>query len=145
MACVYRHFDRTGKLLYIGCCQCYIGRLAAHRNNSAWWNRVTKVTIQHFKSRDEAKRAEAEAIRIERPIINIQHNFEHRTLRARRLAKILTLKRSILKRLEKGKRFYVDNGDGRKIVLNLAREVGIQIITRRTSDNNFIVLFKNNL
>ena len=66
MICLYRHFDENDRLLYVGISVDALSRTIQHKR-SAWWGEVATITIQRFATRDEALRAEAEAIRCERP------------------------------------------------------------------------------
>jgi predicted GIY-YIG superfamily endonuclease len=66
VTCLYRHFDENDRLLYVGISVDALSRLIQHKR-SAWWGEVATITIQRFATRDEALKAEAEAIRCERP------------------------------------------------------------------------------
>jgi hypothetical protein len=68
---LYRHFDSEGCLLYVGISLSAIARLAAHRVRSSWFNRIARVEIKRFPSREDAEAAELEAIRTEKPLHNI--------------------------------------------------------------------------
>lgn len=71
MANLYRHFDATGRLLYVGMSLNAIARLVKHREESHWFNQITRVEIEWHKSREHAAYAEAIAIRDEEPLYNI--------------------------------------------------------------------------
>lgn len=72
---VYRHFDKDGKLLYVGKSLSPFGaRLNGHRVSSFWFEEIAVVTIQHFSTDLEASVAEKEAIKRERPLYNKHHN-----------------------------------------------------------------------
>jgi len=45
VAQLYRHFDATGRLLYVGISLFAFRRLAAHERNAGWWKDVRTVTI----------------------------------------------------------------------------------------------------
>lgn len=68
---VYRLFDASGSLLYVGIASKAGRRLAEHANNKAWWSEVGSITFAQFDSRDEAANAEREAIRTESPRYNV--------------------------------------------------------------------------
>lgn len=70
MYCIYRHFGKNGGLLYIGYSSDLLSRTNGHKNNSRWFIKVTRIEIEHFKTRDDALKAEAKAIIEERPIYN---------------------------------------------------------------------------
>lgn len=67
---LYRHFDGQGCLLYVGVSLNALQRLSEHRY-SYWIDRVARVDIERFPSREAALAAEREAIRIEKPLHNI--------------------------------------------------------------------------
>jgi hypothetical protein len=72
---LYRHFDGNGVLLYVGVTRKLGWRLLAHQRNAGWWRDVRTVTITSpYRTRKEALEAEAEAINVERPKFNQQHN-----------------------------------------------------------------------
>lgn len=76
---LYRHFDADGALLYVGISLSALGRLQAHKSGSHWSSKIASVTIESFATREEALRAEKEAIRTERPRFNIAHARERST------------------------------------------------------------------
>jgi len=68
---LYRHFDATGRLLYVGISLSAIARLAEHRREAHWFNDIRRVDIQVFDTLREAAMAERIAIRNEHPLHNI--------------------------------------------------------------------------
>lgn len=66
---LYRHFDAQGRLLYVGISKNALARMEGHAG-SAWYAQIATVTIEHYNSRDSARRAEQEAITSERPAYN---------------------------------------------------------------------------
>ena len=73
---LYRFYDRTDVLLYIGITADLAARLQSHRRDKPWWTSVANIKVEHYPSRKTALKAEAEAIQTERPLYNDQHN-EH--------------------------------------------------------------------
>ena len=69
--CLYRHFDRDGRLLYIGISLNAISRLAGHRDTAHWFYEIARVDIEQYASRREAEAAERKAIYEEKPLHNI--------------------------------------------------------------------------
>ena len=65
---LYRHYDADGRLLYVGISLNHVARLGQHKVNSEWFRSIKTVTIESFGSRDEARQAEARAIRDELPL-----------------------------------------------------------------------------
>jgi hypothetical protein len=75
VAQLYRHFDATGRLLYVGISLFAFRWLAAHERNAGWWKDVRTVTITPpYRTRAEAAAAEIEAIKNEKPLFNQQHH-----------------------------------------------------------------------
>lgn len=70
--CVYRVFDAQGRLLYVGITYSVFLRLGKHNDNAPWAHYATTITLERFKTREEAEAAEAEAILTEDPVWN-QH------------------------------------------------------------------------
>lgn len=70
---LYRHWSHDGQLLYVGVSLSAAARLSQHRDKP-WFDQIAEVTVQTHPSREEAVRAEAEAIRDERPVYNIVGN-----------------------------------------------------------------------
>ncbi|MEV1013740.1 GIY-YIG nuclease family protein [Micromonospora sp. NPDC049801] len=71
---LYRFFDRTDVLLYVGITADLPTRLKSHRKGKPWWTQVANITIEPFETRQEALDAEKRAIREEGPLHNDQHN-----------------------------------------------------------------------
>ena len=71
-AVVYRMYDESDTLLYVGCTHELEERLAAHRRQKSWTARAVRVDVQQFDTRADALAAEEAAIRRERPRYNIQ-------------------------------------------------------------------------
>ncbi len=69
--CLYRHFDKSGALLYVGSCANPLARLKNHKQNSKWFHQIVRVEIEHFTTRVESYSAERTAIATEQPIYNI--------------------------------------------------------------------------
>jgi excisionase family DNA binding protein len=72
MVYLYRHFDRTGKLLYVGISLNHVARLSQHKK-APWVERIARVEIEEHPSRADALDAEKAAIRSEAPEFNKQH------------------------------------------------------------------------
>ena len=71
---LYRHFDASGALLYVGITGDLAARTTWHSKNSAWFPDVRDTTISWIADRSDALVLEAAAIRIERPMHNKVHN-----------------------------------------------------------------------
>jgi hypothetical protein len=71
---LYRFFDASGALLYIGITAALPARLARHREDKPWWCNVAEIKVEHFPTRRAVLEAEREAIIRERPVHNKQHN-----------------------------------------------------------------------
>jgi len=68
-AAVYRLYDASDVLLYIGAANRPAERWGSHANKP-WWTRVARTEIAWYLTRDEALRVEAAAIHAERPLYN---------------------------------------------------------------------------
>lgn len=71
---LYRFYDADDELLYVGISLNLPGRLHQHQKSKTWWKDVAHVAVEHFDSREEALAAEEEAIKTERPLMNVVHN-----------------------------------------------------------------------
>ena len=67
---LYRYFDNKGQLLYVGISFSAIVRASQHKANSNWFDFVSHMTVEKFNSREDASKAEIEAIQSEKPIHN---------------------------------------------------------------------------
>lgn len=74
MTTLYRFFDASGALLYVGIAGRFSARLRAHRREAPWYAAATSITLERFETRAEAEAAERAAIVSERPAHNVQHN-----------------------------------------------------------------------
>jgi hypothetical protein len=70
-AAVYRLFDSSDALLYVGCSQGPDGRAKWHRRHQPWGTDIARHDATWHESRIEALRAEAAAISHESPIHNV--------------------------------------------------------------------------
>lgn len=76
--CLYRHFDGSGVLLYVGITSRIGERIRDHKRHSCWWLEITRIEIERFASRAELIEAEKAAIRSENPLHNVR-NRERKT------------------------------------------------------------------
>lgn len=67
---LYRAFDVSDQLLYVGITDGIDVRFKAHQNSSEWWPLMVRREVEWFDTRREAIRAEASAISKELPIYN---------------------------------------------------------------------------
>jgi predicted GIY-YIG superfamily endonuclease len=70
---VYRIFDKSGRLIYVGCSNTPEARLATHRAAAWWAPQICRIKLKVFPDRQSAIEAEAKAIREENPRWNINH------------------------------------------------------------------------
>lgn len=70
---LYRHFDITGQLLYVGISLSAVARLAQHRTTAHWFGRIARIDIEWHETREAALEAEIAAIVCEAPLCNIVH------------------------------------------------------------------------
>jgi len=72
---LYRFYDATERLLYVGISLSAAGRAADHRGEKGWWRDVARMEVEHLDvARDEALRIERKTILAERPLHNVVHN-----------------------------------------------------------------------
>jgi hypothetical protein len=76
---LYRHYDASGVLLYVGIAKDPLLRSEQHEAQSNWYRFVDRTDIEWFDTRDLASAAERSAITTERPIFNDTHNRANRT------------------------------------------------------------------
>lgn len=69
---VYRCFDASDHLVYVGCTNAPPKRLASHKAGSWWWPQVVYVRNLVFPDRDVALAKEKAAIRRELPSANVK-------------------------------------------------------------------------
>lgn len=69
---LYRHFNESGELLYVGISLSTVSRLAQHRNASHWFAEIASITVETFPTRIGALEAERKAILEENPIHNLK-------------------------------------------------------------------------
>lgn len=67
---IYRLYDATGALLYVGVTWRLDRRMSKH-TAKPWWHQVVRREISNTTSRDDAARQERQAIEVERPRYNI--------------------------------------------------------------------------
>lgn len=108
---LYRHYDASGHLLYVGISLSPMTRTAQHCESSVWFDSVARIEIEWHENRKEALRAERLEIKSASPKFNIAHNCE--TLRG--FVPILRTV-SLLKWLEM---------QGRGAAADLARKTGL--------------------
>lgn len=74
---VYRLFDRSGRLLYVGMGRNPMGRWAAHAEQHAWWPEVASFTVVWHPTRKAAAEEERSALRNEETVHNIHGTERH--------------------------------------------------------------------
>lgn len=75
---LYRFFDATGVLLYIGITSDIPARLKQHGSDKPWWLDVARIAIDPFPDRQSVLAAEKRAIQTEAPLWNVQHQPRER-------------------------------------------------------------------
>lgn len=71
---LYRFYDATGVLLYVGITADPGARWRKHAHEKPWWQEVVKVTLEQLPDRGSVVRAEEAAIKTEHPRYNVVHN-----------------------------------------------------------------------
>lgn len=83
---VYRYYDKSGLLLYVGITSRATKRQREHNGDKEWWPLVTSQEVEHYPTRALALSRERQLIIGYRPPFNTQHNPDHENLRALYLA-----------------------------------------------------------
>jgi predicted GIY-YIG superfamily endonuclease len=73
---VYRVYDTTGRLIYIGSTRDIVSRFAQHERLSWWHELVADVQTVAYPTQDAAAAAEQVAIQEEQPAFNVAHTTE---------------------------------------------------------------------
>lgn len=69
---IYRAYDATDRLLYVGVTSNPVGRFSTHRHKKDWWrSQVVRIELEWLPSRTHAFAAEKVAIATENPIHNV--------------------------------------------------------------------------
>lgn len=68
---LYRHYDATGRLLYVGITDCLSERDKRHAATSHWHGEVHRTLTEWCLSRQHAIELEAVAVRHEKPLHNV--------------------------------------------------------------------------
>lgn len=71
---LYRFYDTTGALLYIGITDAPRARWYQHARDKEWWPEVSRRELTWFSTRELAANAEAAAIKAENPPYNHTHS-----------------------------------------------------------------------
>lgn len=71
---LYRMYDNSGALLYIGISKSAFSRFERHSAEKPWINNVTSWNREPYPTREAALEAERAAIKTEHPLHNIIHN-----------------------------------------------------------------------
>ena len=88
---VYRYYDRTGLLLYVGITSRGTRRQREHNGDKEWWPFVARQEVEHYGSRREAASREKALIQEFRPPFNRTHNVDHEQLRELYMAAAQTM------------------------------------------------------
>lgn len=71
---LYRFYDESGVLLYVGITANIGSRFKQHSAEKPWWTEVDRITLEHHPDRPTVLEAERRAIQAEAPRHNIAHN-----------------------------------------------------------------------
>jgi hypothetical protein len=70
---LYRHYDKNGRLLYVGISLSAIARLGEHKKSSHWFWQIARIEVTAYATRASALKAERITIQREKPLHNIKH------------------------------------------------------------------------
>ena len=85
MNVVYRMYDSSGCLLYVGTSRRVIFRLAEHCKDKTWFREISDIKVEHFSTNEAAKENEIFAIQNEAPKYNIKHSDNKKPHQLKRL------------------------------------------------------------
>lgn len=77
---LYRMFDYSNTLLYVGISQSFFNRVDQHAADKDWFCDVERITAERFGTRQEALIHEKNAIQREKPMHNKMHNGNNHNL-----------------------------------------------------------------
>lgn len=75
---VYRCYDATSRLIYVGCTNNPVNRLASHRRKAWWGDQIASTRLIVFPTRSKALEKEREAIATEKPRWNVKGKWPYR-------------------------------------------------------------------
>lgn len=86
MSCtyLYRHFDVSGEILYVGITDDIERRTESHTRESCWFFMVERVEYEQYNNRKYALKEESRLIKEIRPPMNVTGNPDGRQASARR-------------------------------------------------------------
>lgn len=70
---LYRMFDESNALLYVGVTANFGQRMRRHQAEKPWWPFAVTIKLEHFETREAALNAERNAILHEKPACNVVH------------------------------------------------------------------------
>lgn len=74
---LYRFFDDSGVLLYVGISKHWTSRLNSHESRSDFFKLASHITLERYGTRQEVEQAETAAIVNEKPLYNRSQNPLH--------------------------------------------------------------------
>lgn len=77
---VYRCFDATGRLIYVGCTWNPTQRITQHRRGAWWGHQIVTTRVTVFPDPIYALERERQAIAEEQPRWNLKGRWQHRAL-----------------------------------------------------------------
>lgn len=83
---LYRHYDKDGKLLYVGISLSAAHRFSEHLNSSEWAASTGNMTVEWYETRKAAEEAERTAILSEKPIYNISKRLDPQEMKSVKLS-----------------------------------------------------------
>ena len=93
---LYRFFDSSNELIYVGISYDCDKRMNQHYYGSDWWPLYSTLEVKSFKTREEAQKAESKAIKEELPKFNIAGADASHVLKNNRLRPSFNMKESEL-------------------------------------------------
>ena len=79
---LYRFYDATGQLLYVGITLDPGNRWRSHAQDKPWWHEVRGISMETYDTRDQVLAAERRTIAVEHPLYNKQRPPLHPNVQA---------------------------------------------------------------
>lgn len=147
---LYKHYDQSGDLLYIGISLSAINRLYQHKAKSHWYHNIARVEIVNFSSRGELVRAESRLIKSLKPRHNIKcadrpnltTNAADQTIYDGQVIKIRDGNGMFLKIAPKGKCFRFDyrfNGKRKTLAIGDYPQISIDQARERVNKAKLLI------
>jgi predicted GIY-YIG superfamily endonuclease len=77
---VYRLYDTTDELAYVGFSEDFLNRMKQHSQTKEWWPQIKRCEFDLYETREEGMAAELELIQLHQPRFNKMHTAHYRAI-----------------------------------------------------------------